>query len=439
MAKVKSLAVRGSVGKLGGMVYYNTNGVSLQREEAANVANPNTEAQVDTRSRFKLMSQLAASMKREIAIPRKGLQSGRNRFVKTNFDFVTYEGGAAVIDLNKVQLTDSRRPMGALSVDRSSGTAIQCSVAVKPAMFEKVVVCAYRKSDDEKLEYVGSSIADVDASGTTVLSLPYTSDAVVTYAYGIAYGSAAARAKYGNLEADPAQQVASLIQSSSATAGAARFSKTIGCTMNVGDTQSDSREGVNYIVSVNGSTGEPVKFAGTNHVIMHENIVQGTSLQVKAYKYNGSAIEEVEVFDASYSGNEVSFHGGTTNDYIARVVVTLGGSSVVKNLPAYVPVEILTVNGYFPSEGEYPGTGDDGQCVILFDGTPYSPKTTGAVVVSFPASSPVTFNASDIEVQAEDNQWWIESESIQNMSIMKVQVNFANGGTAEIQFHEDNP
>ena len=111
-------------GKVGNIVLTSVGGKVVGREYNPNVANPNTQPQQNTRSKFKLASQLSASMAPVIAIKKEGNVSARNLFVKENFPAIRYSQGVADINLNVVQLTKSQRSFVGFNADRSSGSAI---------------------------------------------------------------------------------------------------------------------------------------------------------------------------------------------------------------------------------------------------------------------------------------------------------------------------
>ena len=59
-------------GKVGNIVVASVGGEVIGREYNPNVSNPNTSAQQNTRSKFKLASQLSATMAPVIAIKKEG-------------------------------------------------------------------------------------------------------------------------------------------------------------------------------------------------------------------------------------------------------------------------------------------------------------------------------------------------------------------------------
>lgn len=229
-------------GKLGATVFAVNSGVQIAREYQPKVSNPNTEAQQDTRARFKLMSQLSAVMAPVIAIKKDGLKTARNQFQSLNFDIVTYENENAAIDLNKVQLTKSNRSFAGFSADRSSGTAIAVLLnASMAATANRVVYIAYEKQNNGTLGLLGSKVCSVAGNdGKFADTLPYTDKSVVLYAYAIKDTDESVTVKFGNLVAPSAEKVAKLLVSSAENMNSVNLTKTAGLTMNEGTDAADS-------------------------------------------------------------------------------------------------------------------------------------------------------------------------------------------------------
>lgn len=239
-------------GKLGATVFAVNSGVQIAREYQPKVANPNTEAQQDTRARFKLMSQLSAVMAPVIAIKKDGLKTARNQFQSINFDIVEYQNENASINLNLVQLTKSNRSFAGFSADRSGGTAIAVELLASMAeTADRIVYIAYEKQADGSLSLLGSKVCSTPgADGKFADSLPYSEEAVVLYAYAIKDTNESVTAKFGNLIAPSAEKVAKLLVSSSENMNAVNLTKTAGLTMGVGVTTGDSNSSMLDLVTV---------------------------------------------------------------------------------------------------------------------------------------------------------------------------------------------
>lgn len=284
-------------GKLGSTVFAVNSGVQIAREYQPKVTNPNTEAQQDTRARFKLMSQLSAVMAPVIAIKKDGLKTARNQFQSLNFDIVTYENENASIDLNKVQLTKSNRSFAGFSADRSGGAAIAVELdASMAATVSRVVYIAYEKQNDGTLGLLGSKVCSVAGDdGKFADTLPYTNKSVVLYAYAIKDTDESVTTKFGNLVAPSAEKVAKLLVSSSENMNAVNLTKTAGLTMNEGTNEASSNTVVPETVTVTMTpnshatlTGGGTYPGGSQVTIEATNIASG-------YEFGGWIINEQRV------------------------------------------------------------------------------------------------------------------------------------------------
>ena len=281
-------------GKLGATVFAVNSGVQIAREYQPKVANPNTEAQQDTRARFKLMSQLSAVMAPVIAIKKDGLKTARNQFQSLNFDIVEYENENASINLNLVQLTKSNRSFAGFSADRSGGASIAVQLlGSMAATADRIVYIAYEKQDDNSLALIGSKVCSTPgADGKFADTLPYSNKAVVLYAYAIKDTDESVTAKFGNLVAPSAEKVAKLLVSSSENMNAVNLTKTAGLTMGVGVTEADSNSSMLDLVTVTVTPNEHATITGGGQypkgsqvTLTASNFAQGYSLS--GWEVNG--------------------------------------------------------------------------------------------------------------------------------------------------------
>lgn len=98
-------------GRVGGVVYSNYRGVQIVRAYQPKVSNPSTTKQVAQRAKFKLASQVAASLSAELKMSyisdvRK--ETSRNSFVKAMLKKITYSNGQATLPIEDVILTNSK-------------------------------------------------------------------------------------------------------------------------------------------------------------------------------------------------------------------------------------------------------------------------------------------------------------------------------------------
>lgn len=229
-------------GKLGNIVLSTVAGETIARDYNPEVANPNTGAQVEQRAKFKLMSQLGSVVAPVIAIPKDGLKSKRNLFVKENFGLTSFSGDAASVNLNQIQLTKSNKSFAGIKVTRGAQNAIKAELqADSAASVSKVVYIMLKKEADGSLMLVGQAVAsEAGKDGKFAAALPATSGEVVVYGYTLAESTAKATATFDNLKALTAETVAKVIANRELSAGDLSNSKTAGCTLKEGDSEAES-------------------------------------------------------------------------------------------------------------------------------------------------------------------------------------------------------
>ena len=202
-------------GKLGNQVFSVRAGQQIVRQYNPIVANPQTAAQVETRSKLKLMSQLAAVVAPVIAIPADGLKSKRNLFISKNYGSAYYDEETASIEMEDVELTKGTAYLPAVKVYRNNSLNLQVYLSEDAdAFLDRVVYCAVIRNSDGSMRLLGSATVQISTTNKNGLAtLPYTSAAVTVYAYGIRYNNDDARAYYGALGLDSAGAVASIVSS----------------------------------------------------------------------------------------------------------------------------------------------------------------------------------------------------------------------------------
>lgn len=232
MGKVTSLYGK-TTGKIGSIVFSTSGGETIAREYNPNVSNPSTPAQVNQRARMKLMSQLSAALSPVIAIPKKGLVSSRNQFTKLNFDKSMAKDGIAQVSYENLQLTNGNLGLPTIEATRTQGSGIVVSLSEDAtASVDRVVYILYRKTSEERLQFVASVISEAaGANGTFNASLPYTEGDIVLYAYGMRDTSESAKAKYGTMQVASAVDVARLTAYRTISSEDYQFTQTRGATM----------------------------------------------------------------------------------------------------------------------------------------------------------------------------------------------------------------
>ena len=210
--KVTSYRSKGS-GKVGSSVYVINHGVLIEREYNSEVSNPNTPAQVGQRARFKLASQVSAALENVIVIPRKGIQSPRNRFVKRNMPF--FYGGVegAQVTYENLQLTLGSNGLPSIGLVRNNSGELEMTLT-SPVVnsVSYVAYSVFRKTDEGLLQLMASEIVKIDednVNGDVTISDP--GGDLVVYAYGYRMKTAKAKANYDNYRVSNATDMAKLI------------------------------------------------------------------------------------------------------------------------------------------------------------------------------------------------------------------------------------
>ena len=246
MAKVNPIDGK-MTGKIGGRVYAVSHGVNIVREKAESVANPSTAAQVASRARLKLLSQLSAAIKSVIAIRQEGLVTARNQFTKKNYAFTSFSEGTAQIQLADMQLTKSNTGMVGLVVDRSSGNAISVQLTEDASnLVDAVVYTVIRKTDAGMIiPFDSCMVSQAGELGLFPATLKYTADSISVHVYGIKFNSASAREVFSNINSAAAESVASVVASRTLNASEYVFTETRGLYLPGSDSgaASGSQEG----------------------------------------------------------------------------------------------------------------------------------------------------------------------------------------------------
>lgn len=306
MGKITSL--NGKVqGKIGAVVYSTVAGETIAREYNPNVANPNTESQVNQRAKLKLMSQIAAALAPVIVIPKEGLKSSRNLFIKKNFGSCDAHDGVAQITYENVQLTSGNAGLPGLIVNRSQQSG--CTVHLEErcdAAIGRCVYIMYRKTSESTLQYVQSIIVEnAGQDGTFPGTMLYMEGDLVFFAYGMKDLNSKASAKYADYSVTNGEDVARLVMSRNINYGDYQFTQTRGTTLFAGETQSaqvgDNEARVYVTASGPGTVaGAGVYTLGTQVTV---TATPNAGCSFVGWKNNGS--DTIISTDASYSFNLV--------------------------------------------------------------------------------------------------------------------------------------
>ncbi len=225
-------------GKLGTSVFTTVKGVQIVRQHQPVVTNPSTSLQVAQRSRFKLVSQIAASMADVIAIPRIGLTSSRNLFIKKNMPAVLGDVEGAQVSYEKLQLTNGTAALPAIVATRASNNLTLKLASNAGAIVNRVIYCIFTKNSDGQLMLNNSAIvSDAGEDGSFKLQITDIAGDLAIYAYGMKDTSASASATFGNYKVTNASDVATLVSNRSISSKDFIFTKTRGTTLYSGENE----------------------------------------------------------------------------------------------------------------------------------------------------------------------------------------------------------
>lgn len=247
--KLNGLLGTGS-GKLGTSVFTTVKGVQIVRQHQPVITNPSTNLQVAQRSRFKLVSQLAASMADVIAIPRMGLTSSRNLFIKKNMPAVLGDVEGAQVSYENLQITNGTTTLPAIKAARASGY-LTLNLAIKAnEMVNRVIYCIFTKNQDGQLMLNTSKIvSDPGVDNDFQLKIEDIPGDLAIYAYGMKDASASASATFGNYKVNSASDIAALVSNRSISAKDFIFTKTRGISLFSGE-QNNVTPGSNQVMVV---------------------------------------------------------------------------------------------------------------------------------------------------------------------------------------------
>ena len=302
-----STALKGS-GKLGSTVYSQSGGECIAREYRSTIKNPNTELQVNQRSKLALMSQLSAAMAPVIAIPRLGLKSSRNLFIKKNAGIVSANQGTAQVSYENLQITNGSTALPGVSVTRVAGTSLTLAlISAAAADISRVVYCVFRKTSEEKLEYITSLIGNTAGEGRTFeVTTSEVTGELACFAYGMKDLSAAATAKYASYHVANGVDVAGLIASRKITTADIQLTETRGTTLFSNENENVTPDAGQVMVYI---TAEgPGAVSGTGFSNGRKAVAIGSSVTVTATPQAGMSF-------LGWKNNGASSYLTTTAEY----------------------------------------------------------------------------------------------------------------------------
>ena len=232
MAKVPSPFLTGATGKFAGAAFQQSPGNGTILREVVKPTNPSTEAQVEQRAKFKLMSQVATAFKSVIAMKREGNITPRNMFVKINSPLLEFDAAEnkATIQLDLLQLTKSAQAVSLTAeFNEETGDAAIVLSADMPILYGAVFVRAAASGNGIVIKDIArETVAEPAASISHTFNGSQVEDVIL--AYGITQDTAGLAVKYGNLQKAEnegwLQVLSNLAESSSLT-------QTVGDWLNV--------------------------------------------------------------------------------------------------------------------------------------------------------------------------------------------------------------
>lgn len=285
-------------GKLGSSVFSVNSGQQIVRQYQPIVTNPNTVAQVNQRARLKLASQLAAAYARVIAMPKQGLVSTRNQFIKKNMDAISAQGGTAQVTYENLQLTNGNVGLPSVIATRSAADGIQVNLSESAAnAVSRVVYVLFKKTTENQLQLVGSQvIEEAGNAGTFPATFPYDASDIAIYAYGMRDLSASATAKYRNYQVQSGTDVARLFTTRTLSTSDISLTQTRGNTMFTGSNETtQAGDGQFMVYAAAQGNGEVIILNGDDELAQGEScrvaVADGTTITLRATA-NGDAVFE---------------------------------------------------------------------------------------------------------------------------------------------------
>lgn len=340
--KLKGILGTGT-GKLGSSVFSTVAGQQVVRQYQPVVANPNTTAQVTQRSKFKLASQLASVLAPAIAIPKNGLRSSRNEFVKANFPLIYQDNEGAKITLDNVQLTNGRNGLPMITGDRANNGTLTVHLAEVPAPnISRVVYIVYKRNSEYDLEMLKSVIVEPEEGNDRFeTEIENATGDLVIYSYGMKDLSASATAKYGNMKIVDGTQLASLAANRQLSTKDFAFTQTRGAILASTEDTFNSIPTGNYRVFY--QVSGPTEYAWINSIS-----VNGVALTPSSEDIYGHPVFELEDFYPQ--GTQFTFAAQVDTSHAVFDGWSFQGSEEMLTIS---PTLNITVNGTLDLMAEY--------------------------------------------------------------------------------------
>lgn len=309
-------------GRVGNMVFSVRNGEQIVRQYNPVVSNPQTDAQVASRSRLKLMSQLAAILAPAIAIPADGLKSKRNLFISQNYDLSFFNDGVAQINLDQIQLTKSSVAFSGLEVARDANTGITAQLSGDVHLnFDRVIYVVIAKQADGSFSLFASKvIRQAGANGNFPATLPYTASPICLYAYGIRANDDSTLTRFDSILADSQMNVAAVATRSRDLLANITYSITRGVVLEQGsDAGVVDSDKAQVTISKSPADGGTVTGAGAYDLGAQVTVTAtpAAGRTFLGWKKGGSTVSTQASYTFTLSGNTnlvAQFSGGAGGD-----------------------------------------------------------------------------------------------------------------------------
>ena len=261
--KLDGINGKGS-GKSGAKVYYVNHGQQIEREYTSHVSNPATSQQTTQRSRFKLASQVSAVLEPAIAIPRKGMLSPRNRFVKNNMGYFYGSPDGAQVTYENLQISDGAVGLPPILATRTlSGELTLGFFEPVNKTVTHVVWNVFKKTDDGLLRIIASGIAEIaSTSSDGEMTFEDCDGSLVIYGYGIKARNAKAAAKFGNYHVENGLDLAKLVSSRTLKVEDYMFTATRGTSLANNQSETEEAGEGKVMCYFSATSGGQIRIAG---------------------------------------------------------------------------------------------------------------------------------------------------------------------------------
>ena len=225
--KLNGFVGKGS-GKLGASVFAISGGEQIVRQYNPQVTNPNTDAQIAQRAKFKLLSQIAADLKDVLALKKVGLVSKSNRFVSLNFPLVTYSDRNATVQMTRLQISEGEKAQGSISITSGEDNFTVQVIGMLNSGVTKAAVVVLRVGNDNQIKATSASVVALEGGTSRELFVPNDEGDIVVLAYGIKENVAQEGVGYEDYEAEIGDNLAALAAFIRSSASNGAFTTTIG-------------------------------------------------------------------------------------------------------------------------------------------------------------------------------------------------------------------